>query len=165
MLARQGRPTISGLVVLLIGAAVVLSACGSSEERQAADQAEIQASLDAYLPLLGEAYSTGDVEILREWAAEKEMARIYKRVMDLAEQGRVLAPTLQRMTVEETKVWNYSNAFVTTLEVWDVRSLVIGTDQVVAEDLGQTNRVQYQLDRNPEGGEGRWRVLYRSKQD
>ena len=144
---------------------VVFSGCGRTEERLAVDEAAIEATLEAYLPLLGEAYSTGDVELLRDWAAEKEMARIYKRVMDLADQGRVLAPTLLQMTVEEVKVWNYSNAFVTTLEVWDVRSLVVGTEQIVAEELGQTNRVKYQLERNSESDEGLWRILYRSKQE
>ena len=154
-----------GFMAVLLPMVALLPACGPSEKRQANDKAEIQATLEAYLPLLGEAYETGDIELLREWAAEKEMARIYKRVMDLLDQGRALAPTLRQITVENVKVWNYSNAFATTLEVWDVRSMVAGTDQIAAEDLGQTNRVKYQLERNMDSDDGRWRVLYRSKQE
>lgn len=164
MAATCSRQAILGFLAVTLGIALALPGCTSEEERRTADKAEIQATLEAYLPLLGEAYATGDVEILRGWAAEKEMARIYKQVTDLADQGRVLAPTLKQMTVEEVKVWNYSNAFVTTLEVWDVRSMVVGTEQVAAEDLDQTNRVKYQLARNDDGADGRWRVLYRSTQ-
>jgi hypothetical protein len=64
------------------------------------------------------------------------------------------------LTIEEVKVFNYANAYVTTVELWDVRSLATGSREVLAEDLAQSNRVKYQLKR--EGTS--WRVLFRAKQ-
>jgi hypothetical protein len=54
-------------------------------------------------------------------------------------------------------VWNYSNAFVTSLEVWDVRSFTVGAHVLVQESLGQRSRVKYQLKRK----DGSWVILYR----
>lgn len=122
---------------------------------------EIQANLEVYLPLLGEAYATGNLELLREWVVEKEIARVRKRLDDLAAQGRRLVPTFRQITVEDVHVWNYSNAFVSTLEVWDLQILAVGTENVLTEELGQRNRVKYQLKRE----EDHWRVLFRTIQD
>ncbi len=153
---------VAGLACL--AAITLLGQLGCSEsakiDQEAAKQ-EIAASLEAYLPLLGEAYATGNVEPLREWAAEKEMARIYKIVTDLAAQGRTLVPTFRQMTIEEVNVWNYANAYVTTLEVWDLKTYASGTDQVLAQESEQPNRVKYQLKRD----DGRWRVHFRTIQE
>ena len=143
--------------VLLLG---TLLACGPSERQQEVDLEDIQRYLESYLPLLGAAYATGDLEPLEEVVAIKEVARVEKRIHDLGLQGRVLAPTFRQLTIEDVNVFNFANAYVTTLEVWDVRVLAAGTDTVLAEELDQRNRVQYQLKR--EGG--RWRVLFRSIQ-
>ena len=62
------------------------------------------------------------------------------------------------MTVEDVKVWGNANAFVTTVEVWDLKSVAAGTGIVVQEIDGQSNRVRYQLKKN----QGRWRVLFRT---
>jgi hypothetical protein len=142
----------------LILALVVGAGCDPSAERQEVNRDEIKADLEVYLPLLGEAYATGNLEPLREWAVEKEMARVMKRLDDLATQGRRLVPTFRQVTVEDVNVWNYSNAFVTTLEVWDLRILAVGTEDVLAEEVAQRNRVQYQLKRE----EDHWRVLFRT---
>ena len=69
-------------------------------------------------------------------------------------------PTFRQVTVEDVNVWNYSNAFVTTLEVWDLQILAVGTEEVLAEELAQRNRVKYQLKRE----EDHWRVLFRTIQ-
>ena len=119
-----------------------------------------QAALELYLPRLGQAYATGDLEPLEGLAAQKEIAAIAKRISDLAEQGRVIEPTFRQMTIEEVKVFNYANAYVTTVEVWDLRSLATGSRQQLAEDIGQSNRVKYQLKREGD----RWKVLFRAKQ-
>ena len=150
----------------LIGltATMVLSQLGCSESMKINEEAakqEIKVTLESYLPLLGEAYATGNVEPLRYWAAEKEMARIYKIVTDLAAQGRTLVPIFRQVTIEELNVWNYSNAYVTTLEVWDLKTYASGTEQVLAEEPEQANRVKYQLKRD----EDRWRVLFRTIQE
>jgi len=136
-------------------------ACGPSAERQEVNRDEIKADLEVYLPLLGEAYATGNLEPLREWAVEKEMSRVMKRLDDLVSQGRRLVPTFRQITIEDVNVWNYSNAFVTTVEVWDLQILATGTENVLAEELGQRNRVKYQLKRE----EDHWRGLFRTIQE
>jgi len=137
-----------------------LVACGSSAERTALDSASIAASLEEYLPVLGRVYADGNVEALRPYAAEKELARIQALVQNLVDQGRYLAPEFKSLTVEGTHTWNHSNAFVTTLEVWDVRMHALGSGELLAEDVDKTYRVKYQLKRDGEG----WRVLFRAIQ-
>jgi hypothetical protein len=148
---------LASLTVLL---PVALLACGPSDRQQAVDLQEIQQYLESYLPLLGSAYSTGDLEPLEDVVAIKEVARVEKRIHDLRLQGRILAPTFRQLTIEDVNVFNFANAYVTTLEVWDVRVLATGSDTVLAEEIGQRNRVQYQLKRE----RGSWRVLFRSIQ-
>jgi len=148
-------------VTTLILTFLVCAACGPSAERQEVNRDEIKADLEVYLPLLGEAYATGNLEPLREWAVEKEMSRVMKRLDDLVAQGRRLVPTFRQITIEDVNVWNYSNAFVTTVEVWDLQILATGTENVLAEELGQRNRVKYQLKRE----EDHWRVLFRTIQE
>lgn len=148
------------LAFLAVLLPVALLACGPSARQQEVDLQDIQRDLEAYLPLLGNAYATGELEPLEEYVAIKEVARVEKRIHDLGLQGRVLAPTFRQLTIEDVNVFNFANAYVTTLEVWDVRILAVGSDTVLAEEIGQSNRVQYQLKR--EGG--RWRVLFRSIQ-
>lgn len=149
------------LVALLTLWCWALLACGgaSEEEVSAADRAEIRDLLERYLPKLGEAYETGNLEVLRDVAAEKEIASLYKRINDLMEQeGRVVHPKLVSFEIEDITVWNYSNAFVTTLEVWDLAVLASGTDQVTSRVEGQRSRVKYQVKRRDDD----WQVLYRT---
>lgn len=145
------------LVLMLL----VAAACGPSAERQELNRDEIKADLEVYLPLLGEAYATGKLEPLRGWAVEKEVARVRKRLDDLASQGRRLVPTFRQITVEDVHIWSYSNAFVTTFEVWDLQILAVGTENLLTEELGQRNRVKYQLEREKD----HWRVLFRTIQE
>ncbi len=124
------------------------------------DTDSIEAVLELYLPRLGQAYATGDLAPLEGLAAQKEIAAIGKRISDLADQGRILEPTFRQLTIEEVKVFNYANAYVTTVEVWDLRSLSTGLREQLAEDIGQSNRVKYQLKREGDS----WKVLFRAKQ-
>jgi hypothetical protein len=145
-------------IVLLMAFAVL--SCSSSKEQAEVDRDEIQATLQAYLPLLGEVYATGDLSLLEGWAAEKEISRIHKRIEDLSIQGRRLVPTFRSLTVEKANVWNYSNCYVTTLEVWDLEVRATGTEQVLSSQFEKADRVQYQLKRQDD----RWRVLFRTIQ-
>jgi len=153
----------SGLLLLLAMAASLGLSCGgeSSESRQEVNRQEIQAALEVYLPLLGEAYATGDLAPLAPYAAEKEISTIRKRIEDLAVQGRTLVATFRSLTIEDVNVWNYSNAFVSTSEIWDLVVYATGSDQVLAEEFEQSSRVKYQLKRDEDG----WRVLYRGIQE
>ena len=63
-------------------------------------------------------------------------------------------PTFRQLTIEDVNVWNYSNAFVSTAEIWDLVVYATGTDQVLAEEFEQHSRVKYQLKRDEDG----WRV-------
>jgi ARC6-like, IMS domain len=143
------------ILALLAGSPM---ACTPSAQRQADDSAAITAALEVYLPRLGQVYVDGEIEALRPYAAEKEMARIQALVQNLVDQGRYLEPVFKNVTIESIRTWNNSNAFVTTLEVWDVHMHALGSGQVLAEDRDKDYRVQYQLKRDASG----WRVLFRA---
>jgi hypothetical protein len=151
--------TVAALGLALLGALALgsLAGCKPSAESQAADREEIHSFLAEYLPKLAEAYRTGDTDPLALYAAAKERAAIEKRVLDLAKTGEVLAPKLQSFQIEDVTVWNVVNAYVTTVEVWDIRTYAAGSDNVLRQALGQRNRVKYQLRRD----DGRWRVFWR----
>lgn len=137
---------------------ILMLACGPSPEHKAAEQAKIDAMLKEYLPKLAQAYSTRDAQVLKPLAAEKEIASVAKRIQDLADQGRVLKPSLRSFTIEDLEIWNVTNAYVTTLEIWDLHVFAAGTDTELSKELEQSNRVKYQLKRE----EGHWTVLYRT---
>lgn len=134
-----------------------LVACGDSVEEEAVDRQEIEAFLTAYLPKLGDAYAQRDSTLLEGMAVPKEMSKIEVRVRELTDQGRIFEPRFKSLVVEDVSVWNYSNAFVTTFEVWDLRSFSLGARVPMSESLDQGNRVKYQLKRRDDS----WVVLYR----
>ena len=140
---------------------VTLLGCGDAEESAAADLESVERALEAYLPRLGEAYTSGNVDVLEGYAAPKEMARIAKRIDELYAKGRTLEPEFLELTVEKVDVWGYANAFVNTVEVWNIRSYATGSHGSVGEDLEKSNRVKYQFKR--EGDQ--WLVLYRTISD
>ena len=152
---RSPRPLLALALLLAV------AACSSGERQQQVDTEAIDAALRLYLPRLGRAYATGELAPLEGLAAQKEIAAIRRRISDLADQGRILEPTFRELTIEDATVFNYANAYVTTVEVWDLRSLATGSRQQLAEDLGQRNRVKYQLKREGDS----WRVLFRAKLD
>lgn len=136
---------------------LVAIACGSPGGDAAAERQAIQELLEVYLPRLAQSYATGDLEPLREFAAEREVATVEKRLLEVAAQGRTLEPELRSVVVEEVEIWRHSNAYATTLEEWDLRLYAGESRTLLSEVLAQRNRVKYQLKRD----EGRWRVLYR----
>ncbi len=136
---------------------LLATACAPPGENPEVDHGEIEQMLRDYLPKLGAAYAGQDPSVLEELAVPKEIARIRLRIDELADQGRIYEPEFQEVTVEDVSVWNYSNAFVSTLEVWDVRSFTVGSHVLVQESLSQKSRVKYQLKRK----DGSWVILYR----
>lgn len=136
---------------------LVLQGCGEVGGSEEVSRQEIETVLREYLPKLGQAYALRDVSILEGLAVPKELSRIQLRTDELTASGRVYEPDFKEVTVEDVSVWNYSNAFVTTFEVWDVRSFTLGTRIPVNESLGQRNRVKYQVKRKDAG----WVILYR----
>ena len=146
--------------VVALGA--LLAGCGPpSAEEVAADKEEVRAFLAEYLPKMAEAYETGDTAPLEPYTTLKERETIKKQVRDRARQGTILAPELVRLEVEDVVTWSAVNAFVTTVEVWNLRVKATGSEALVREALDQTNRVKYQLKRE----EGRWRVFGRQLQE
>ena len=138
---------------------LTLLACGGEAEEGGGDaRPEIEALLEEYLPKLGEAYENRDPERVAGLAAAREMAAIDKRLRDIHLEGRKLVPTFRSVAIEDLQVWGYANAYVTTQEVWDVRTYSTGSDQMLTEQLDQRNRVKYQLKRI----DGQWMVLFRT---
>ena len=156
------RPSYhSPLIALAASFLVVLGGCTSQEEQQEADWEGVQAALEEYLPRLAEAYTTGNVRVLEGLAAPKEMARVNKRIEELAALGRTLEPEFIELTLEKVDVWGYANAFVNTVEIWNLRSYATGSHELVGEELAQSNRVKYQFKRDDD----EWLVLYRTISD
>lgn len=141
----------------LLLTAPLLAGCSQAGPDPEVDRGEIEAAIRAYLPRLAQAYATGNLEPLKELAVEKEVAHVRQRVSELTDQGQIYEPELREMTVESVSVWQYANAFVTTVEVWDVRSYALGSRTLLSEALDQRNQVKYQLKRKDDG----WKILYR----
>jgi len=155
---RRRLPTRPSAVLLCaLSAAAFLAACGEVGSEEEVDRQEIENVLRQYLPKLGQAYATRDTSIIEGFAVPKELARITLRTDELSAAGRVYEPEFKEVTVEDISVWNYANAFVTTFEVWDVRSYALGSHAPLNESLGQRNRVKYQMKRKDDG----WVILYR----
>ncbi|MDX1502627.1 MAG: hypothetical protein R3325_09700 [Thermoanaerobaculia bacterium] len=138
-----------------------LVACGASGEADLADRDELRAVIEAYLPRLGAAYADGDLAGLEGYAAPKEIASVRKRIDDLTAEGRSLVPTLKQFSIESWDVWSHSNAYVTTVEVWDLEVFSTGTRRLLASEIGQRSRVKYQMKRDSDSAAG-WLVLYRT---
>ena len=145
--------------LLAISCVAGLAACGETGPDGASeeDRLAIEAVLTDYLPKLGAAYAKGDFEALASGAVPKEVETVRRRVNELETgESRTLRPTLQSFEIERVDVWRYSNAAVTTLEVWDIQSLASGTEQVLSSATDRY-RVRYQFKRRDEG----WKVIDR----
>lgn len=153
----RSRSRLAVLVILGSLALLLLAGCDRSAKQVELDRQEIEDFLKVYLPKLGEAYGQRDAKLLEGMAVPKELSRIELRTDELAELGQVYEPTFREVTVESASVWNYSNALVSTVELWDVRSFTVGSHILVNESLGQKNRVKYQLKREGDS----WLVLFR----
>ena len=145
------------LVLILLSSWLVACGGGPGAPEETVDKAEIQAMLEEYLPVLGGAYAQQDTSSLEPWAVPKERARIDARIEELSAQGQVFEPVFESVTVEDVSVWGYANAFVTTLEVWDVSAYTEGSHLLINQSLDQRSRVKYQLKRKDDG----WVILYR----
>ena len=145
--------------LLAISCVAGLAACGETGPDGASeeDRLAIEAVLTDYLPKLGAAYAKGDFEALASGAVPKEVETVRRRVYELETgESRTLRPTLQSFEIERVDVWRYSNAAVTTLEIWDIQSLASGTEQVLSSATDRY-RVRYQFKRRDEG----WKVIDR----
>jgi hypothetical protein len=143
---------------LLLVTAAGLSGCGGGEQSEEEARVEIEALLEAYLPLLGEAYSENDATRVAGLAAAREVSAVEKRLRDIRLEGRRLQPTYRSFVIEELKIWSYANAYVTTNEIWDIRTFATGAETMLTEQLEQRNRVKYQLKKI----DGVWTVLFRT---
>ncbi len=155
-LPRASAPTVVVSAILFAGGAAGCAETGpdgASEE----DRIAIEIVLADYLPKLGNAYANGDFDALASGAVPKEIATVRKRVHDLEmEASRTLRPMLKSFEIERINVWRYSNAAVTTIEVWDIDSLASGTERLLSSATDRY-RVRYQFKRRDEG----WMVIDR----
>ncbi len=142
--------------IVLLGGTAACDGAGSNGASDE-DRTDIEIVLADYLPKLGDAYAKGDFDALASGAVPKEIATVRKRVYDLEmEASRTLRPTLKSFEIERIDVWRYSNAAVTTIEVWDIDSLVSGTERLLSSATDRY-RVRYQFKRRDEG----WMVIDR----
>ena len=153
----RARLATVAIAVLASGAVAGCTDVGSPDPE--ADRQAIDALLRAYLPKLAEAYKTRNPYALDGLAVAKEIAHVEKMTEDLAAKGQIFEPELKDLEIETFSVWKYANAFVTTVEVWDIRSYSIGSHVLLSEARDQRNRVRYQLKRKDAG----WMILYRDR--
>ncbi len=145
-------------IALLVLWALALAACGGDARRAGdVDESEIQVTLEQYLPMMAKAYASGDTRPLNTYAAEREVATVQKRIKDVRTRGERLEPTFRSLTIESVTAWGYSNAYVTTLEVWDLRLYASHGENPVVETIEQRSRVKYQLRLEDD----HWIVFYR----
>lgn len=154
------RVKILGAVLLLL----TMVSCGaqeSAEEAAAASASEhelFQARLEAYAPVLSEAYATGNIEVLRGFAVERVLAQVEKRVNDLATAGMLVETEQVSLVIETINPFGNNFALVTTLETWDLRYYSTGSaHSLVSERLGTRNRVEYQMKEL----DGEWMIFFR----
>lgn len=145
-------------VLLTCGAVVWVLGCTPAGDQRRRQVESVTAALEAFLPRLAETYASGDPELLTGLAAPAEIAAVEQRLAELAAQGRSLEVTLRDLTVERLTLISHSTAQVTTVETWDVRLFAGGSGEPLEEELGQRNRVRYQLKRTPDG----WLVVSRT---
>jgi hypothetical protein len=149
------RFLLGGLALLLLP--FLLLGCGP-ETVSGEEEKELEELLLAYLPVMSEGYGSGNLEPLREYAVEKELARMFKRISELAQEGRTVEPELKSLTVEDVYMWGGgANAVVTTFEVWDLRVYASPSHVLLGEETDQANRVKYHIKRCS----GRWEILNR----
>ncbi|MBZ0113819.1 MAG: hypothetical protein K8J08_15255 [Thermoanaerobaculia bacterium] len=131
---------------------------GTAAEADASEEAVLQRRIETYAPVLAEAYSTGNIEILREFAVERVLAQVEKRVSDLATSGMRVEAKLVDLTVESTNLFGNNFALVTTLETWDLHYYSTGSARsLVSERLGTRNRIEYQMKQI----DGDWMIYFR----
>jgi hypothetical protein len=135
-----------------------LIACGPSEQVQQEARADVEELLAAYLPALSEYYRSGDSEHVEGLAAPRERDRVEWLIRDRAQEGMVIDATLQRFEIDRFDLYQHSNALLTTREVWDLRVRAAGSDRVIQDEPGKSDRYRYQVKR---GDDGRWIVLSR----
>jgi hypothetical protein len=140
---------------------ILVLGCGGEPAGEASDEQAVRGVLDGYVDALGRAYREQDAAALTPFAVPKEVASVQRLIEEQGARGQYYDPELRSLTVEEVRPWNVSNAFATTLEVWDVRLRAIGSGTLVREATDQSQRVKYQLKRI----DGEWKVLFREVQD
>jgi hypothetical protein len=136
---------------------LALAACGASREIGADERLAIDGVLDAYAQAMADAYRSGDANRIDAVATGRERHRLEISIRELADEGRALRPELRSLTIESIERAGHTSVAVNTLEVWDLRVVTLGTEQLVSESLEQENRLTYSLIRE----EGQWRVLSR----
>jgi hypothetical protein len=141
-------------LALTVGALV---SCGTQREVDSRVREEVESRLAEYAARMAEAYAAGDASRVAGVATEREVERLRISIEELAVEGRALRPTLRSQVVETIDRAGNTAIAAGTIEVWDLRVVAVGTEQLVSESLAQENRLTYSLVR--EGGE--WRVLSR----
>lgn len=150
--------TARALAAVLLAAAVL--ACGPSEQAAGDARVEIEQLLGEYLPRLPEVYRTGDLAPLEGLAAPREMERIEAFIRDRAQEGQVVDPELESFEIERFDLYQHSNGYVTTREVWNLRLRAAGSDRLISDEnaTAKPYRYSYQVRRENGGG---WRILSR----
>ena len=153
--ARLPRMRPAGPIVTASLLLVSLLACGGGSQQDSGKaRAEIEALLEDYLPRSARSTASGIRRWSKGWRRRARSPRSRSGCATSA-RGAAAVADLPVGDVEELKVWGYANAYVTTQEIWDIRTYSTGSEQLLTEQLAQRNRVKYQLKKI----DGSWTVL------
>jgi len=141
----------------LLALVALVAACGGPSEVSSEERAELEAVIRTYTEKMAAAYQSGDASLILDVATERERRRIAISIAELEDEGRGLRPELQSLAIEAIDRSGNTSVTVSTLEVWNLRVVALGSERSVTEALAQENRLTYSLIR--EGGQ--WRVLSR----
>lgn len=144
-------------ILALLLAFGVLCGCGAGRAVSVDEREAVEGVLAAYAESMAAAYVASDASLIAEQATVREQDRLRKSIYELAVEGRSLRPELRSLSVESIERAGNTSVSVITREVWDLRVVATGTEQLVSESLAQENRLSYSLVRDG----GRWLVLSR----
>ena len=148
--------------ILLFGMiAVGIFGCLSVDEKNALRAEEVEPEIHrlllGYLPTLGKVYASGKIENLAPWSVKRHQLQVDKRIYDLMKKGYYIEAEMLSFEILEVVSWNFTNTYVTTRETWDVRYYSTGSQQLVSEVLGRTDRAKYHIHWSGE----RWEIYDR----
>lgn len=138
-------------LIAIVFLMTALLACHSEEHKRELE-AEVRASLDRYLTRLVIAYREGNATVMKGVASQKEHLEVGNLIMKLYERGYLVDAELVDLQIVYMDVYNETNAFVKTTEIWDVTTRHPRTREVKGKQRGQLLHVTYQISDLPDLG-------------
>ncbi len=140
-----------GRSLFVVVLAMLLLRC--SEPISTDDEKEsIKNTISTYNSLLTECYRKMDMNDLRRVATREHIEKVYLHMAALGEQALKLDSKLIRLTFNEIRLLNNSEAEARTTEVWDFKHINYLENKVVRDEKGVRYDLIYRLKKIPYHG-------------